>query len=551
MDIGDDPTLPGEYCLAVSNANYWSLDGEGEEYGPASTPPWCWWVVDSGGGGGGGGGGPVPTVGGITFTTPPAVGVGNDLLTITGSRFGVSGFVVACPADGSGNPCVGTTPDTWNTTNVQVWLDLSTLVAGVTYCVEVQAAQFTGAAPVGGPCGGSFYVAAGGTVTISINNTADTSDDVTVLSPAQTIPATVTLNGASGTVQLSVSPAGRASIDQTTLNLTSGVPATVTITPLKVSQAPNDVQIVATFNGVPVGQGKLTIVGITIPPITNADTPAGMPNRIPPTAKTPIQITVAPDLTGSGQSITLAKIGNSGANGDFTIDGSASEAISKTTTVNLSGTTQTAQTGGSGGGNAGNLALVAQVRGQAAVQSSGFSVAAIPMNFTDVLLRLYNNSNNGGNGLCGMQVQDGWASDSGTVADLDQVMISEKVQVQGTATGILQFQQNPSTSGYQSATDSPPPPDTHAVACNLIPLPMPGGSLLTEAQVSVFEDFRTGAVNVPMANSGFLITFAIAPDGSGVNHLTVIKTGAAETVSGSTSNAGTTTPPGGIQTTQP
>ena len=49
----------------------------------------------------------------------------------------------------------------------------------------------------------------------------------TVLSPAQTIPATITLNGASGTVQLSVSPSGSASIDQPTLNLTDGVPLAV------------------------------------------------------------------------------------------------------------------------------------------------------------------------------------------------------------------------------------------------------------------------------------------------------------------------------------
>jgi hypothetical protein len=386
------------------------------------------------------------------------------------------------------------------------------------------------------------------TATVAINNTADTSDDITVLSPAQTIPATVTLNGASGSVHLSVSPAGRASIDQTTLNLTNGVPATVTITPLQVSQAANDVKITATFNGSQVGQGSLTIVSVTIPAITNADTPAGMPNRIPPTATTPIQITIAPDLTGSGQSITLAKSGNSSTNGDFTIDGNATEAILKTTTVNLSGTTQTAPTGGLGGGNAGNLMLVAQVRGQNAVQSLGFSVAAIPMNFTDTSPSVYvaKDSTN-----CGMQVLDGWASDSGVPGDLDQVQISELLQLENdaTLTGIFQQVNATDVSGYQPATGFVST-DTHSVSCSL--LAVPAVATMNDRQVSVFLDLRMGVIDIPMANSGFLISFALAPDGKGVGHLTVSKTGASETlnnvISGKvtlpvvTSGAGTTTP---------
>jgi hypothetical protein len=180
----------------------------------------------------------------------------------------------------------------------------------------------------------SFQVARVPTLFLSINDTAGTSDDIAVLNPPQAIPAQVLLVGASGTVQLSAAPAGRVAISPTTLSLASGVPAEVTITPLQQSQAAEDVQITATF-GTVTATGNMTVVNVVFPAIRNADTPAGMPDRIPPGVDTPVQVIVQPDLTGSGQSVTLGKRVAGGNSGNFTIGGGINQTITTTTTVNL------------------------------------------------------------------------------------------------------------------------------------------------------------------------------------------------------------------------
>jgi hypothetical protein len=151
------------------------------------------------------------------------------------------------------------------------------------------------------------------TFQININHTVTNSDDIGVVTlPATqvTVPAKVTLSGISGTVQLSPTPAGGAtggvSIDQQTLALTDGTPVTINITPLQQSQAPNDVRIAGTLNGIQIGQATMTVATIIIPRIFNVDTPAGMPDRIPPRVNTPINITLQPNLGNSGQSVTLA-----------------------------------------------------------------------------------------------------------------------------------------------------------------------------------------------------------------------------------------------------
>src|SRR5260370_4671337 len=125
----------------------------------------------------------------------------------------------------------------------------------------------------------------------------------------------------------------------------------------------------------------MTVVDVKIPAVRATNTPAGVADRIPPRVNTQIQGTVQPYLGASGQMVTLAKLNNNATNGDFTIGGSVTQNLTTTTTVNLSGTTQTAPTGGVGGGKAGKLNLVAQANGRNAVQTPGFSVAAIAQNF--------------------------------------------------------------------------------------------------------------------------------------------------------------------------
>jgi hypothetical protein len=413
------------------------------------------------------------------------------------------------------------------------------------------------------PSMGSVEMEAPPSLNVLVNNTVDTSDDITVLSPAQTIPIQVTLSGANGTVALSVSPAGRASLSQTSLNLTSGQPATVTLTPLAVSQAPNDVQIIATGPDGLTAQGSLTIVNITIPDISNADTPYGMPDRIPPTANTALQITVQPDLTGTNQSVTLAKLGSGGNNGDFTINGGSTASITTTSTVSFSGTTQTATAGagngpsGNGGENAGNLSVVAQVRGQNAVQSAGFSVAAIPQNFTDMYSQTFTPAapftfTQGGPPFVGMGVQDGLTSDSvtsdsGSSADLGQVQYEEQLVQAGQGNGVFaRTSIAPNTCCYVPAAT--PAKDAHAIPIYYLTgsgAGMPAGfqqgvGTIAFNQVQVFRDYRTGVVDIPMTNSGFTvgqqITTTIAQDGTVTYHLTTTKAGANEAVTGTNSS---------------
>src|SRR5216683_1866476 len=102
----------------------------------------------------------------------------------------------------------------------------------------------------------------------------------------------------------------------------------------------------------------MTIVNISVPAIRNSDTPSGMPDRIPPRVDTSVGIIVLPDLTGSNRKITLSAVNTSATNGTFKIGGAATMDITKTTSVNLSGITQTAATLAPGGGNAGQLRLL-------------------------------------------------------------------------------------------------------------------------------------------------------------------------------------------------
>ena len=259
---------------------------------------------------------------------------------------------------------------------------------------------------------------------VDINDTADTKDDITLFNPAsspqpytQTINARVTNNGPAGTLQLAVTPAGSATLSMNSVILAAGASAEVTITPTAVSRAPNDVSVTATEQNAQIGAGSLTIVSVTMPPdIRNADTPAAMPDRIPPRANTPAHITVTPDLAGSGQSVTLAINGQNATNGSATIGGAATADITTTGDVNLSGTA-TAQT--APGGHAGNLVLVVRVRGQDTVSSQGFSVSSIPIKFKQT------SGKDIGGGV--LRFVYTWDSDSGQLADLNQVWIGEHV----------------------------------------------------------------------------------------------------------------------------
>ena len=376
-----------------------------------------------------------------------------------------------------------------------------------------------------------------------VNGTQTNSDDITALSPPQTIPVVITMHSQAGCppvhVTVSTSPAGRITLDQTGFDLSDGQSITLTATPVSRSLSPNDVKITASANGAQAS-GTLTVVDVNIPSIRNTDTPDEMPDRIPPTALTPIRVTVNPNLGGSGQTITLAELNNNATNGDFTIGGQATLNLTSTTTVNLSGTIQTAATSPVGGGNSDNLKLVAQVRGQNAIQSSGFSVAAIAQNFKATLTTVVNLP-----GAFGIAVADSWESDSGNINDLDQERIKEQVQIL-PATGVFQGL-GTQTSDYQSAIFFTV--DFHTTPTAIIATASGGDTQITD-QTCTLLDFRLGVIDVPMTNSGFTITRTIDLNASGVPKMTITKTGASVSANDFASAAGTAVP-AAIAATQP
>jgi hypothetical protein len=348
---------------------------------------------------------------------------------------------------------------------------------------------------------------------VQVDGTSDPSDDITLLDPGvieQPIPVLVTNTGTGTSLfQIEVTPASAGYVDQTSLTLAPNQSATVTFVPQAVSKSANDVSIDAIADGEIVGSGSLTVVSVTLPQdIRNLDTPAAMPDRIPPTAVTPIDVQVTPDLSGSGQSITLAVNNQDASNGTVTIDGGDTLDLTSSGIVSLSGLTQTAPAadGSLSASNAGKLDLVVQVRGQDTVLSNGFSVAAIMTGMTATFDMAVTRGKTRGVDVEYSYVSDDGSeavSDSGPEADLSALKIKEIVT--STKSGV--FKKKKAQPVYNLKYVNPFPPggliDQHEIDKALISSP---GGLLTSSQAFVFEDSRTGATGVPVTNSGFITT---------------------------------------------
>jgi hypothetical protein len=187
--------------------------------------------------------------------------------------------------------------------------------------------------------------------------------------------------------------------------------------------------------------------------------------------------------------VTLSIEGASGTNGTVTIDGGATADVTSDTTVQLRGGTQTAV------GSAGNLHLVADMGtgpGARLATSNAFSVSAIPQNYSDTFVSVLTGNRRG------IVVQDGWESDSGTFADLDKTEQSERVEHKSSSGSLAGFASN--NSGYLPGDVLTT--DTHSVGTARL---TGTGDAFTH-QTTMFKDNRTGAVDIPMTNSGFHLT---------------------------------------------
>jgi peptidoglycan hydrolase-like protein with peptidoglycan-binding domain len=260
-------------------------------------------------------------------------------------------------------------------------------------------------------------------------------------------------------------------------------------------------------------------ISVIIPPaIRNGSTPASMAaNRIPPRIDTAINVSMS-GTPSSSAPVVLSIEGAGGSNGSATINGNPTFNLTGSSTVQLRGGNQT------NAGSGGNLKLVAKQAGVQIASSLGFSVSAIPQNYSETFDSLLTGDKRG------FVVQDGWESDSGVVADLDSTQISEEVQPV-SAGGC--FTTNPSdTSSYLAGNIFTQ--DSHSSPTAMLTGP---GSRIAN-QTCKFKDNRSGAVDIPMTNSGYLLTRTVTQKAPSKLEHTMFKFGANVTANGITSAAG-------------
>jgi hypothetical protein len=261
---------------------------------------------------------------------------------------------------------------------------------------------------------------------------------------------------------------------------------------------------------------------VTLPGhIRGASTPAAASDRIPPNVDTSVAVAIT-GWTVPMLDVTLSVEGTSADNGMVTVDGAASVNTHTSGTVKLRGTSQTQV------GKAGNLRLVAKQGAVVLARSATFSVAAIPQDVAISFGGAVTGTSRG------MRVGTTFQSDSGTLGDLDQVDWSENVQPvteTGCFTGAV-----PQNSGYLPATGGPFA-DTHGTPVAILT----GAGVRVANQTFKYKDKRTGDVDIPMRNSGFVITRIVMPLVPPALQIHTEKHGAATTANGIASNAGSGT----------
>ncbi|MFC5742016.1 hypothetical protein [Dyella tabacisoli] len=310
----------------------------------------------------------------------------------------------------------------------------------------------------------------------------------------------------------------------------AGTPAQV---PPDAGVAPAVPQTPPAGSGAPAAPGTApptpaAVTSVTFGTVNSPTTPAGVIARIPPR----IDQSIAATVTGTG-SVVISVDGASATNGTATLNGAATATLAATGVVALRGTTQTAV------GSAGNLKLVAKVGGTTVGTSNAFTICAIPTTVTISPGSLITGTERGIEAITSNN------SDSGVVADLDMVQMSEKVQYVG-GTGCFAGITSGSNSGFLPANVSPHGTDHHGTPVSRIT----GAGAIDSRQLFVFNDTRSGATNVVVTNSGFNIhrevTATAAGSGTSLS-ITTSKTGVATTVSSVSASAGSGSASSGAQ----
>ena len=288
----------------------------------------------------------------------------------------------------------------------------------------------------------------------------------------------------------------------------------------------------------------MTIVSVAMLPIRRLDTPAAMPDCIAgPHERHAIYVDVKPDLVGSGQFVTLAVNNqNNDSNGSVTLNGAATADITSSGDVNFRGEFATAPTDANGvpGGNAGHLRATLRVHGQDTTQSNGFSVTAIPQNFKVTFDEPVTGWRRG------FEVKESGTPTAAKPLTSMPVQDSEEIE-SGPDTGVF-VGLILDKSGYLEPSAKFFPNDIHDVPLSFVRAP---GGAATEYQTEKFRDEVTGSVDLPIANSGYIITHRVFQDpADGIWKITTTKRGTVTSVNGIASAAGRTVPDEGITLTQ-
>jgi hypothetical protein len=297
----------------------------------------------------------------------------------------------------------------------------------------------------------------------------------------------------------------------------------------------------------PAGDRRSVVIRTTTPPspppppptpltvainhIQAITSPTGMPDRIPPRVDTIVGVGIV-GFTPPMLPITLSIEGAGGGNGTATINGAATLDLTASAAVRLRGIDQTDV------GKAGNLRLVANQGGTRLAASNNFSVSAIPQNHTIAFNCLIPDTCSSGfltGNVHGFKVTHTWESDSTVVGDLDKTDISERVEIDSSGGSFSGT--SLTTSGYigEGTLAIVDEHATNATSTGFVVL----------KQTQMFKDNRTGAVNIPVTNSGYQIGQFILPiPGTGFLgffqdfKITTMKFGFATTALGISSGAG-------------
>jgi hypothetical protein len=272
----------------------------------------------------------------------------------------------------------------------------------------------------------------------------------------------------------------------------------------------------------PLGAGPMAPpqpTALFITTIRSPSTPAAMaPDRIPPRVDFPVTLSVSgwhPPMAA----VQIAVKGSSADNGAATVDNAASVNLYGGGVVTLRGTAQTKP------GNAGKLRLTASFGGRELASTNMFSVAAIPQDMVLVSITPVTGPRRG------FVVTQTWSSDSGNVADLDEVQVAELVEYV-TNTGC--FSGVGAQNSWYIPANSGTLTDTHGTPVAI----MTSFGVRMANQTEMFLDRRTGVTDIPMRNSGFRILRIVVFAGAGGRIITTSKAGAAVTAKGVASAAG-------------